>query len=194
MPHLDLTTTSASAAALGANRFFAMVTTDPTAVVHVLAADTSGITAYGSGVLVQELTAKAPRTELRDGSTFLYYIVKSGSVTGAVWVDGDPPLTVGPVGPNWTVVGPKTSAYTANVGELVKVDTTSGGVTITLPTAVGIAGQRIAVCDATGQAATHAITIATTSTQTVNGSAPATIAATNGHNTYVSDGANWILG
>ena len=33
------------------------------------------------------------------------------------------------------IVGPKTAGYTANPGELVLVDTTSGGVTVTLPTA-----------------------------------------------------------
>jgi hypothetical protein len=120
--------------------------------------------------------------------------VSSGSITVAT---GTPsPGSVG-AGPNWTtqnawalVTG---TAYVATAGELVSVNT-GGATTVTLPTAVGIAGQRIRVQDATGTANTHNITIATTSSQTINGTTPAAIATANGGNTYVSNGANWVLG
>jgi hypothetical protein len=87
----------------------------------------------------------------------------------------------------------KTSAYGPAAGELVQVDTTGGAVTVTLPTAVGIAGKRIRVQDQSGAAPTNAITVATTSAQTVNGSATiAKLTTAFASATYVSDGANWI--
>jgi hypothetical protein len=99
----------------------------------------------------------------------------------------------GPAGPDFTVTASKTGAYTAAAGELVQVDTTGGAVTVTLPTAVGIAGQRIRVQDDAGTAATNAITVATTSSQTVNGSTTiAKLAVPWEGRTFVSDGANWL--
>lgn len=99
---------------------------------------------------------------------------------------------VGPAGPDFTVTTVKTADYTAAAGELVRVSTAAAH-TITLPTAVGIAGQRIAVKDVTGAgAATNNITIATTSAQTIDGAAPAAITADRGARLYVSDGANWL--
>ncbi len=120
--------------------------------------------------------------------------VSSGNIQ--VGTGSPPPNTIG-AGPNWVtfnawalVTG---TAYVAAAGELVSVNT-GGATTVTLPTAVGIAGQRIRVQDATGTANTHNITIATTSSQTINGTTPAAITVNNSGNTYVSNGANWILG
>lgn len=105
----------------------------------------------------------------------------------------------GPVGPQGaqappaTVVGPKVADYTANAGELVLVDTSAGGFTLTLPTAVGIKGQSIPVKDKGGALATHNLTIATTGSQTVDGGAPAALATNKMFRRYTSDGANWML-
>jgi hypothetical protein len=67
------------------------------------------------------------------------------------------------------------------------VDCTSGSFTITLPTAVGCAG-RLYVLKNSGSSTT--ITIATTSSQTIDGSAPGTI-TTLVPTKIFSDGANW---
>jgi len=101
--------------------------------------------------------------------------------------------SAGAPGPNWNVTGVKTAAYTAVLGDFVPVNTVGGAVTITLPTAVGGAGQRIQIKD-TGSAGTNAITVAVTSAQTVDGTTPATIAVAKASRIFVSDGANWYVG
>lgn len=63
----------------------------------------------------------------------------------------------------------------------------SGNSTVTLPTAVGAAG-RVYILKNSGAGT---ITLATTSSQTIDGAAPGTIAAGAG-NIFVSTGANWI--
>jgi len=121
----------------------------------------------------------------------------TGTAPSAVSVQGGAAAVQGVQGPAWIsgnawalVTG---TAYVASPGELVKVNT-AAATTVTLPSAVGIAGQRVRIQDATGTAATHNITVATTGGQTVDGSAPAAIATNNGGTTYVSDGANWTIG
>lgn len=196
MPHIDLTSTSQSLASLGDQRLLAMTSTDPSTVVYVMSTDTAGVTT--GGVMVQALSHSNARVQLRDSSAFLYYVLNQGSAPSAVWVDGDAAPGVASGGPYWTVSGPSAGApWTANhtlvAGELAPFDTTAGSLTATLPTAVGSAGQRCGIKDATGLAGTNPITVATTSGQTVDGSAPATIAASLMCRVYVSNGANWLV-
>jgi hypothetical protein len=65
------------------------------------------------------------------------------------------------------------------------INLTSGSHTFTLPTAVGITGQEYIFKNTGG----GTLTIATTSSQTVDGSAPGTVATVT---RFVSTGANWI--
>jgi hypothetical protein len=99
----------------------------------------------------------------------------------------------GAVGGTWTVTGPLTS--TSNnlaADQFAKCDTT-GAVTVTLPTAVGISGHRIAVKDIT-DASVHNITVARTSAQTIDGAASnKTISTAKQCVIFVSDGANWFV-
>jgi hypothetical protein len=62
--------------------------------------------------------------------------------------------------------------------------------TVTLPTAVGISGQQFIIKNANTLASGNDITLATTSSQTIDGSAPSYISPLNSL-TLVSDGANW---
>jgi hypothetical protein len=105
-----------------------------------------------------------------------------------------PPGEKGPAGAEgWVVTAVKTGDYTVVAGEFVRVSTAAAH-TITLPTAVGCDGKRIAVKDVTGAGAgTNNITIATTSSQTIDGAAPAAITATRRCVVYISDGANWLI-
>jgi hypothetical protein len=124
-------------------------------------------------------------------------VLIGASTGGVALVDCNLPLasadTVATPGGSWNVTALKTgTSYVAIAGDLVRADPTSAVVTITLPTAVGIAGQSIKVVDATGTAATHTITIATTSSQTINGASTKTITANYGELLFVSDGANWL--
>jgi hypothetical protein len=93
-----------------------------------------------------------------------------------------------------TTLVTKATNYTAtNQDHNILVDATSGVVTITLPTAVTLAGQEFLIKDWKGQAATHNITIATTSAQTIDGASTKVISANYGSVRVVSDGSNWAI-
>lgn len=209
--YLALSTSFQDASQLGPVRAFSLIGSAD-CVVEIEAADTTSRTPPGvpvadpngplsptpAPIILRGPYMRTP-TFLEAGQA-LRYVLKEGTTVTACWVDAAPMPNSGPAGtpgPNWLsnnswalVTG---SAYVAIAGELVKVNT-GGAVTVTLPTAVGIAGQRIRIQDATGTAATHNITVATTGGQTVNGAAPNAITTNNGGQTYVSDGTNWILG
>ena len=88
----------------------------------------------------------------------------------------------------------KSAAYTATAADhKILVDSTSATVTITLPTAVGIVGKEFIVKDWKGQAASHNITVAFTSSQTCDGATTKVIASAYFSISFVSDGANWSM-
>jgi len=64
--------------------------------------------------------------------------------------------------------------------------------TVTLPTAVGFAGQVYVIKDESGAAATNNLTIATTSSQTIDGASTSVISTNYGFRRIYSDGANWF--
>lgn len=70
-------------------------------------------------------------------------------------------------------------------------DATSGAITATLPTAVGIAGTRY-VLRRKDQTLGNIVTVATTSSQTINGIVGSTLATQGETLTVMSDGSNWI--
>lgn len=85
----------------------------------------------------------------------------------------------------------KTAAYTITDSDnIIDVDTTAGAITITLPTAVGRNGReyRITKIDA----AANNVTIATTSSQTINGAATKVLTTQWQSTLLYSNGANWI--
>lgn len=83
-----------------------------------------------------------------------------------------------------------TAAYTANVGQLVQIDSSAGVITVTLPNAKYCKGQSIRVFDSGGAAATHTITVAASHSQSILGTA--TITANNGSRNFTSNGTNWL--
>jgi hypothetical protein len=74
---------------------------------------------------------------------------------------------------------------------VVKVDASSGAITVTLPSAVGINGQQfnIKAMDISG----GNVTVATTSSQTIDGGTTATLTTQYENITVHSDGANWVI-
>lgn len=85
----------------------------------------------------------------------------------------------------------KTAAYAITTAESgLLVDTSGGALTLTLPTAVG-AAQRYAVKKKDSSA--HAVTIATTGSQTIDGFSGVTLSAQNASVEVESDGANWYV-
>ena len=77
--------------------------------------------------------------------------------------------------------------------QVILVDSTSAIRTITLPTAVGIKGKLYTVKDWKGQSATNNITIATTSSQTIDGASTVTMSTNYQTVRVVSDGSNWSV-
>ena len=77
-----------------------------------------------------------------------------------------------------------TSDYTATINDIVNCD---GTFTVTAPTAVDVASQAITV----ENVGTGTITIATTSSQTIDGASTYTLLSNNVI-AIISNGANWI--
>jgi Pectate lyase superfamily protein len=82
----------------------------------------------------------------------------------------------------------KTTTYSIAVSDYM-IDCTSGTFTVTLPTAVGVAGKIYVVKNS----GTGVITIATTSSQTIDGASTETISTQYGDFTMMSDGANYKI-
>ena len=84
----------------------------------------------------------------------------------------------------------QTNNYTLALTDLTVLANAAGGAfTLTLPTAVGATGQRYTMkkIDSSG----NAVTIATTSAQTIDGASTATLPRQWSQITVMSDGANW---
>ncbi|MBK7377366.1 MAG: hypothetical protein IPJ02_17980 [Chitinophagaceae bacterium] len=92
-----------------------------------------------------------------------------------------------------SVGGSFEASYVAKTGDYTATDVdytihfTSGTNTFTLPTAVGCTGRIYVVKNTSG----NNLTLATTSAQTIDGSAPGTL-TTGSAAQFQSTGANWI--
>lgn len=75
---------------------------------------------------------------------------------------------------------------------LIAYTSLSAGRTITLPTAQLISGRTYIIKDETGTAGTNIITIATTTSQTIDGTPTKTITANYGSLKIYSNGTNWF--
>lgn len=82
----------------------------------------------------------------------------------------------------------KTGTYTIVAATDYCINCTSGTFTVTLPTAVGIAGQEFVIKNS----GTGVITVATTSSQTIDGALTDVLSSRYQSITVISDGANWL--
>lgn len=85
----------------------------------------------------------------------------------------------------------KTSSYTLTAADRIVTGNAAGGMTLTLPTAVGCAGRTYELMNV---GASGTVTIATTSSQTINGAAASGQNLTTQYSflRVISDGANWL--
>ena len=91
-----------------------------------------------------------------------------------------------------TTVANKTAAYTLlSTDSVITADATGGAFTVTLPTAVGIAGRAYTVKKIDSSA--NAVTVGTTSSQTIDGATTYALSSRYQFVTVVSDGANWQI-
>ncbi len=86
-----------------------------------------------------------------------------------------------------------TTATTAGATDNLLVFTGSSATTITLPTAVGCDGRSYMIKNASATGPTPALTIATTSAQTIDGAASWSLTSVNETITLISNGANWMV-
>jgi hypothetical protein len=110
-------------------------------------------------------------------------------------------IGVGTTSPNSTVqiagslstnVATKSANYTlTSTDHVVLANATSGALTLTLPTAVGITGRQYTVKKVDTTA--NGVTVATTSSQTIDGATTYNLTSRNQTASLVSDGANWAI-
>ena len=166
-----------------------MLTTDPTSVVSILAADAVGASGLTHGVQITQLTAQNPRVQVTDSSTFVFYVVTQGTTQGPskpiVWMDA-----VDGSGAALTALSVVAvfGSTTASPGQLVLVNSVDA--TITLSSAVGVAGQSVVVKDVSGHPNPN-ITVAALTGQSVDRQSSVPITSAYGSVRVVSDNANW---
>lgn len=86
----------------------------------------------------------------------------------------------------------KTGAYTAtSTDETIAADATTAAFQVTLPTASGRTGQRYTIKKTDSSA--NAVTVGTTSSQTIDGSTTYSLATQWKYVTVVSNGSNWLI-
>jgi hypothetical protein len=103
-----------------------------------------------------------------------------------------PTSTFQVVGSFATAISAKTGAYTlTGTDDTVTGNATTATFALTLPTAVGIAGRRYVLKKT--DASANAVTVATTSSQTIDGATTYSLATQYKYVIVMSDGANWII-
>ena len=144
----------------------------------------SGALVFGTSPTISNLTATGTLTAGGSAGTSGYYLQSTG--TGVQWAS---------VAAGGYAVLSKTAAYTVATSDgtnvLVKCSASGGAFTVTLYTAVGNTGNAVTVKKT--DSSTNAITIATTSSQTIDGATTQTINSQYTSFTMVSDGSNWNL-
>ena len=144
----------------------------------------SGALVFGTSPSISNLTVTGTLTAGGSAGTSGYYLQSTG--TGVQWAS---------VAAGGYAVLSKTAAYTVATSDgtnvLVKCSASGGAFTVTLYTAVGNTGNSVTVKKT--DSSTNAITIATTSSQTIDGVTTQTINSQYTSFTMVSDGSNWNL-
>jgi hypothetical protein len=94
---------------------------------------------------------------------------------------------------NMVSVNAATYSLLVTDGILHVLYTTTGAVTITLPTAQAVANRRIVIKDAAGNAVTNNITVQTGGSELIDGAATAVISTNYAAISLYSDGTNWFI-
>jgi hypothetical protein len=137
----------------------------------VASANLTNATAIGNGAIVN-----ASNT-IQLGNTSVTSVVTSGTIKSNGMISN---------------LVSKTSAYTVQTSdEIITVDATSSTFAITLPTAVGIAGQTFTIKRL--NAGVNSVSIGTTSSQAIDGATSWVLNAQYKYLKVVSNGANWII-
>jgi len=109
--------------------------------------------------------------------------------TGDVYIQNSSGLEQ-PVASNWTLVS-KTGTYVATSSDSIILASAGSAFTVTLPTAVGAMGQIYTVKKT--DISTNVVTVATTSSQTIDGNPTTLLPFQYDFISIVSDGTNWQI-
>lgn len=133
------------------------------------------LTYYWTGSAWRLITEKDV-TEILTGKTLISPAINTPTIkyTDVTKVTGDSPYTI------------------AAGDRIIRADASSGALTVTLPTAVGITGKTYTIKRIDILASSVLVTIATTSSQTID-TAPSHYLWPGEHITLESDGANWVV-
>lgn len=123
--------------------------------------------------------------EFRSGGTMVSGVRKDGRAFGSNGTSTNDFVTVAQIN-SMTAYVAKTAAYTLTSSDYC-VDLTANTATFTLPTAVGITGKQYIVKNS----GAGVLTLATTSSQTIDGMATMTFPVQYSGARVISDGANW---
>jgi hypothetical protein len=111
-------------------------------------------------------------------------VVTNNFQTSGTPVD-NPTIFGGSIATAYTAV---TTTYSVALGDSI-IDCTSGTFTVTLPTAIGITGRQYTIKNS----GTGTITVATTSSQTIDGATTQVMGVQYDSITVISDNANWKI-
>jgi hypothetical protein len=141
----------------------------------------SGVSGLGSGVA----TFLATPTSANLASALTNETGSGAAVFGTSPTIATPVVT-------WAIAACKTANYSIGATDsFICGDSSGGAVTLTLPTAASIAGRTYTVKKS--DSSTTAVTIATTSSQTIDGALTQTLLAQYAGLTVISDGTNWKI-
>lgn len=145
----------------------------------LLPASTSFMAISNSGVMTTPVTLASYNASLPDNAGAQSYFLRQAASGSPTWQT------------TLSTIQTKTTTYAATAVDDV-ILCSSSSFTVTLPTAVGIAGKVI-VLRKTDASLTNIITIDGNSTETIDGNLSVTLNTQNEEYTLYSDGSNWNI-
>ena len=161
--------------------------------------DATSKTSFTGGILVDSTYTNTEILQNDLTGTYGTVIDYSNSLTLTAATGGR--FGIGTITPNSTfqvagsiatALAAKTAAYTLTATDSVLLaDATSAAITVTLPSAVGIAGRQYTIKRV--NSGSNNVTLTTTSGQTIDGATTKTLGAQFSYTTLVSDGTGWQI-
>ena len=134
------------------------------------------------------------RNQTNDGNLSFVCDNGSGGMAEYFHLDGGRETVNFARGVELPLTAPNNTDYTVTSADYcVLMHSLSTTRTVTIPTAQRNAGRVLVIKERDGYASSYNITIATEGSETIDGSATATISADKGSLTLICDGSNWFI-
>ncbi len=153
------------------------------------ASTTTGSVAFNNSANANAITIQSGATS---ASHTLTLPISQGAASTFLKNNGSGALSWDSVSSASSAYATKTTNYTiTSSDDIIAGDASGGAITITLPTAVGIAGRLFTVKRI--NSGSNNVTVATTSSQTIDGDTTQVLVLQYTSIDVVSDGSNWII-